>query len=696
MGNYGKSIIKIIPSIKILLPFIVGILLQYQFNISNKFFVIQLIMGLLFFVIYFLLSTAKKFFTNWLIAVAVSFIFIALGGLISYQKNIMHQPTWIGNYYQPNTPVLLTIQEPLVTKEKSYKAVASANAVYINGKWQSTTGNVLLYFKKDSTTPTLQYGSQIVFVKTLNTIANAGNPGGFNYARYCMFQNITYQAFLNDNSFITLPTTKTNWLQLLIINAQTKVLSILKNNIKGTQELGVAEALLIGYRNDLDKNLVQQYSNTGVVHIIAISGLHLGMIYFLLLLLFKPFAKFQLTKFIKPIVILIVLWGFSCMAGAAPSILRSAVMFTFLVIAESCNKRTNMYNSLTASAFVILLINPFSLWDVGFQLSYTAVLSIVIFQKHINNWFYFKNKLLHAIWKLNAITLSAQFLTLPIVLYHFHQFPTLFIVTNIFAVPFSGIILYDCLLLLITSFIPAISTLVGKSVELAIWLLNQFIITADALPYSVYKAIQINNAQVWFLFIVIAAFAYWLMKKSTIALLIGLVGILFFLIIRTEDFYNKNNQQKMIVYNISNYTGIDIVQGRKTIFIGDTELIQDGFLKNFHIAPTRVLQRTTPINFTSNNTYQNNIITINHKNILIVDNNFKMPTTPCKLPLDVIVFCKNPKIYLETFSQYFACKQYVFDASNPSWKIAYWQKDANNLHLRFHSTASQGAFVMNL
>ena len=135
------------------------------------------------------------------------------------------------------------------------------------------------------------------------------------------------------------------------------MLSILRNNIHDQNELSIAEALLIGYRDDLDRDLVQQYSNTGVVHIIAISGLHLGMIYGLLLLLFKPFLKFKITKIIKPLVILFVLWGFSFIAGAAPSIMRSAVMFTFIVIGESLGKRTNMYNSLAASAFVILLVN---------------------------------------------------------------------------------------------------------------------------------------------------------------------------------------------------------------------------------------------------------------------------------------------------------------------------------------------------
>jgi competence protein ComEC len=211
------------------------------------------------------------------------------------------------------------------------------------------------------------------------------------------------------------------------------------NGYRDETETGVAEALLIGYRDDLDKDLVRAYSNTGVVHIIAISGLHLGMIYGLMLLLLKPFRKYKWMRWAKPLLILLVLWGFSLLAGAAASILRSVVMFSFIVIGESLGRKTNIYNTLAASAFCLLVYNPYFFWDVGFQLSYTAVLSIVLFMKPVYQWLYFKNKLLNAIWQLNAITLAAQVLTLPVILYYFHQFPNLFLFTNFVAVPLIGI-----------------------------------------------------------------------------------------------------------------------------------------------------------------------------------------------------------------------------------------------------------------
>src|SRR5262245_60738277 len=172
--------------------------------------------------------------------------------------------------------------------------------------------------------------------------------------------------------------------------SRTKVLNILRANIKGEKELGLAEALLIGYKNDLDKTLVQSYSNTGVVHVIAISGLHLGLIYWLLSWLCKPLQRGRNFKWLRLILILTGLWLFGLLAGAQPSVIRSAVMFTCIALGQSLTRKSSTYNTLALSAFILLCINPYWLWDVGFQLLYAAVLSIVIFMQPIYNWFYFK------------------------------------------------------------------------------------------------------------------------------------------------------------------------------------------------------------------------------------------------------------------------------------------------------------------
>lgn len=694
---FNKPLYNQVPALRLLIPFIVGILIQFHFNLNLHIFLYLAVICTFLLVIFSFLNLNTKHKYTWLTGVFVSIIFIAFGRLVSYIKNVEHNINWVSKYYTNGTPALLTIQEPIVEKPKSYKALATVNALYINDKyWQKTEGNLLLYFNKDSTIPNLKYGSQIIVVQNFNPIINSGNPGGFNYAQYSAFQKTHYQLFLKDNEYSILPTSNTSYFTQLILNLKLKVLEILKKNIKDKNQLSIAEALLIGHRDNLDRDLVQSYSNTGVVHIIAISGLHLGMIYGLLILLFKPLGRFKITRFVKPIFILFILWSFCFVAGASPSILRSAVMFSFIVLGESISKRTNIYNSLAVSAFLLLLINPFNLWDVGFQLSYSAVLSIVAFQKQISNLFYFKNKIIRFLWKLNAVTLAAQVLTLPIVLYHFHQFPTLFMFTNLIAVPFSGLILYLEIFLLMVAFTQPLSLFVGKLIGVLIEAMNRFILFADNLPFSTLPSIQISIIQAIVLFAAICCVWVWVYQKKPRVLVFALSFIAIFFVIRGIDFFNKSTQQKLIVYNVPKHTAIDLIEGRNYQFIGDSILVKDGFLRNFHIKPSRTLHRISEAKKLKNFNIDNSLISCNGKTILLIKEGFVTPILNPKIPVDVIVLTGNPTVYLKELTQTFNCKNFVFDSSNPFWKIAYWKKDADSLHLQYHNTLVNGAFVMNL
>jgi competence protein ComEC len=591
--------------------------------------------------------------------------------------------------------VLVTIQEPLVEKARSYKAVAKVEGVVQDNSLTPVKGDVLLYFSKDSLKPQLEYGSQIIIRKSLMSITNSGNPGGFDYRRYCSFQDIYHQAFLRDEDYIVLPDKHTSWFRKLLIDTRLSVISTLRKYLKEKNEVAVAEALLIGYRDDLDQELVQSYSNTGVVHIIAISGLHLGMIYGALLWLFRRFKNRKWKNWIQPLIILFILWMFTFIAGGVPSILRSAVMFTCIIIGETISKRSSIYNTLAVTAFVLLLISPFYLWDVGFQLSFAAVLSIVAFSKYISNWFYFRNKLLSGIWRLSAITLSAQTLTLPLVLYHFHQFPNLFLLTNFIVVPLSGIILFAELFLLILSFIPFIAEPFGKLVEWLTWLMNSFIERTDRLPFAVTDGIQITILQSLFIYAALILASIWLIRKQKQMLFWAGATFVCYLSLRGIDIIKINQQQKIIVYNVPQHTAIDVVEGNKYTFIGDSILLQDGFLRNFHLRPSRIVNRMDA-GLLNSVSVKDNLITSASKKILIIDEPLPYNNDGPKEKADVLVITKNPGLYINQLIKHYDFNLLVFDASNPLWKIRLWKKDCDSLHLRHHSIPEQGAFEMDL
>jgi competence protein ComEC len=290
---------------------------------------------------------------------------------------------------------------------------------------------------------------------------------------------------------------------------------------------------LIGYKDDLDKSLIRSYSNTGVVHVVAISGLHLGLIYALLKYLCVPFGKKTIGRWLKLPIMLSGLWLFSLLAGGAPSVLRSAVMFSSIILGESLTRRSSIINNLSASAFFLLCFDPYWLWDIGFQLSYAALLSIIIFMKPVYGLFIFKNKIADTIWKLNAVTLSAQILTVPVSIYYFHQFPNLFLITNFIAVPLSSGILAGEIILCMLSFITPVAAGLGWVLTLLIRLMNGSVQFLDSFPFSTWSGLDITFTQLVLLYVFIGAAGGWLLLKNKHCLPVALVTLILFFSLQT-------------------------------------------------------------------------------------------------------------------------------------------------------------------
>ncbi len=683
------------PFVRLLLPFVAGIICQWYLQLPISIGFYCMIAGVAAWMLTGLLSLSRQYTLRWLRGSGIVMVLSGVGVLMSYVRNVHNDEHWFGRHYERGATVMVRLEEPLVEKAKSYKANASVLALQGTGKWEAVAGKVIVYFKKDSMVAGLGYGSLIVLHKDLQPIVSSGNPGAMDYARFCLFQGITHQVFLARDDWAALKENDGNRLQGLLYRSRDVTIGILRAHIHGKQEQAVAEALLIGYRNDLDRDLVQAYSNTGVVHIIAISGLHLAMIYGLVNGLFGVFKRKQ-VRWIRPLAALVILWGFTLIAGAAPSILRATVMFSCIIIGELFKRRTNMYNTLAASAFVLLLINPFYLWDVGFQLSYAAVLSIVVFMTPVYNWFYCRNPILDAIWRLNAMSLSAQVLTLPVILFHFHQFPTLFLVTNFIAVPLSGMILYGEILLLCVSWIGFAAQLIGAINNYLLWLLNSFISNTNTIPFALFDGVQVSMLQVVVLYAGILLVTMFLFYRHKMSLAAGLFCVACFFGMRAVDIGAHAVQRKIIVYNVPRYTAIDIISGDDYTYAGDTSVLSDAFLSNFHLKPGRIQNRlpVSPESFID--TDSNRVINFCGKRILLFSQPGIEGPQVLRVKVDVVVVSKNPHLSMHTIAQTFDCSEIVFDSSNPAWKTEQWKKECKDLHLRFHSVPDQGAFEMDL
>lgn len=696
MVAHGSHFWKKAPFIKLLLGLIAGILLQWRLQLSIHISWIIFFASLISLAGFFFIPFFKRFKYFFISGLAATALFVSIGAFLAWNKDIRNDKSWIGNFYSEKDALVVTLDEPLVEKTKSYKANALVHFVVKEGKTIPVKGKMIIYLRKDSLVPQISYGSQIIFNKPIQEIKNSGNPGGFDYKRYSLFHGITHQVFLKQDEFEVLDGKKEAAFKKFIFQSRENVLNILRKNIPGKKELGLAEALLIGYKDDLDQKLVQSYTNTGVVHIIAISGLHLGLIYWLLITIFKPLKKNRRVKWLPPVLIITGLWLFCFLAGAQPSILRSALMFTCIVLGESLTKRTSIYNTMAVSAFILLCINPYWLWDVGFQLSYAAVLSIIIFMRPIYNWFYIKNKSMDFIWKLNAVTLAAQILTIPLSIYHFHQFPNYFILTNFVAVPLSSFILFGEIFLCLIAWIPVLASLAGKILGKMIWLMNTWIERIESLRFSLWDGLQINIVQEILLIVFAAGISYWLMEKVKRGLVIGMVALCGFIALRSYSFIKSGSQQKIIVYNVPQRRALDFINGRNYFFVGDSDLLADDFARNFHLKPSRILFRITPSDTLKNFWYHDNFIRYKDKNILLIDSSIRFQPTDNKQQIDLLVLSKNSRLYISRLASAMNISKVVFDGSVPQWRTKFWKKDCDSLHIPWHDVTTQGAFVMKL
>lgn len=687
------------PFLRLLMPVIAGILLQWYVRFELQQILLAAICFSVSFIAFQLLPLALRFKLQAVQGFVIILILTVLGLFITYQKDIRNNSGWFGNVYHDSDYIIATINEPLIEKNKSYKAESLVENVLHNDSINNTEGKIIIYFEKDSVNkPQLKYGDKILISKKLQQIKNSWNPGGFDYQRYLAFRQIFHNLFLKKTDWILLDEKNSNSFKQFLFTARQNVLDILQKNMQGhDDQLAIAEALLIGYTQDLDKDLVQAYSNTGVVHIIAISGMHLGLIYVMLVWLFNKIPFVKRSKIIKVALILTCLWLFTLLTGGAASILRAAVMFSCIVIGQNFSRRTSIYNALAASAFILLCYNPYFLWDVGFQLSYLAVVGIVLFQKPIYHLLYIKNNWLNKVWQLVTVTLAAQILTFPVCLYYFHQFPTLFLFTNILLVPLSSLILFVEIFLVAFSWIPFVGLYVGKLTWWLIWLMNKIILWFNSLPFSVWDAISISVVSTFLLYGFVVCIGYWLLNKNKNAFKFSLLALLAFTALTGYTELKRLNQQKLIVYNVPQHQSIDFIKGNAYKFLGDSVLLVDGMLQNFHLKPGRVLLQlnkrldSLPALYQRGNFYQ-----FNDKKILLINNSIVFQPAEQKINVDYIIISKNPKLYIHQLAQVFNCSQYIFDSSNPLWKIAKWKKDCEELHLRCYSVPDQGAFVIDL
>lgn len=685
------------PFLRLVLPLMAGIITAWELSLEVTFdtlISIFIFSGLL---VVLAVVTRIRLINDGLRTVFLLIFLFLLGGFLTVYHDAGRHVDFAGKFLKSESKIILRIREPLSEKPASWKTVADIIRVESGKGSFETRGKAILYLRKTGSIPPLKYGDVIIARNNLQPVRNSGNPGSFDYRRYCHLQNIFYQAYLANDSWEKLSVRKANVLQEIFFRCRTKGIELLSHYIQGNRELGIAEALLVGYRDDLDKDLVQAYADTGVVHIIAISGLHLGLIYLILLFILKPLKDEGYQRWIKGILIILSLWSFAMITGGSPSALRACVMFSFIVTGQFFVRRqSNIYNTLAASAFLLLCFNPFLLFDVGFQLSYLAVLGIVMFQKPVYGLFISKNKVWNYFWKMMSVSIAAELLTFAAAIYYFHRFPLAFLIANLLVVPLASFILYAEVILMVVSVIQPLGILVGWVVMQSIVFMNGIIEILSTVSFSGFSGITFTLTETILLYVVIFSLMIFFIREIKFAFITFLFFFFLFGLSKTIRHMNNLFNKKVIVYNIPHYQALHLVDGRSVCFIGDSAVLENKNMMRNTFLPAAIYYQLQSDGRADKCLRQSHFIQFYNTRIFILDQQVVSKNLTKAYPVDYILISHHPDPDFEKIKNIFSPKMVVFDGSNPLWKIKLWKTACDSLHLHCFSVQEEGAWIANV
>lgn len=580
------------------------------------------------------------------------------------------------------------------SKSKSWKLELEVTAVKIKTakSWQLVTGRVQVYISKKENELTWRYGDHVLVMGAPQLLTPPANPGEFDFKRFLTFRNIHHQQFLRKGDFLVLQTAEQRSFIYYSHRARMWATEKIQQFVKEEQEQAIAMALILGVTDGIDTDLVNAYSASGAMHVLAVSGLHVGIIYALILFLLKPLRKHSWSRWTIAVISLVCLWSFAFVTGLSPSVLRAVTMFSFVAVARPFGIRTNIYNTLAASAFALLLYNPYLIMSVGFQLSYLAVIGIVSLQRPIYLLLEFDSWLGNWVWQITCISIAAQLTTFSLGLLYFHQFPVYFLISNLFVIPLSTFILVGGILLLLVQFISPVASFVGIVVEGMIKLLNWIVFTVEEMPYSLVNNIELSTFQCWLLMAILASIILLLERKSLRWLYLAMAISVLFSITQWIHFRASVNRTQMIVYQVNGHSAIDFIHHGKVIFLTDSILRNDNERIRFHIRPNRLLSGVQQIDTTVQGFRKNGVryFSILDKTIAIVDSpNYELPISGT---IDFLIISNNARP-LHPINDLIV-HHVIVDSSNTRWRAKQWSTWAGNLPM--HDVSSLHAFVVTL
>ncbi|WP_082893779.1 ComEC/Rec2 family competence protein [Rufibacter ruber] len=495
---------------------------------------------------------------------------LAVAAVAFWGSFLKNRPETLPVNPQHITHYKITLVKAVAVKPTSVSSVGRIEAVRVNGHWLRAQGRVAVFFPRSAKADALKYGRQLLVKGNLAPPAAAANPFQFDYRRYLAQQHIQWQSFLYESAWLPLGNDPPSYVVAVSLLVRNKLEAAFKTHISARREVAIAQALVLGVQNDLDASLRNAYAKTGTMHVLAVSGLHVGLLYGVLLFFLKPLRRGKTSRLLIFLFIVGVVWFYAFVTGLSASVLRSVLMFTLVEFGLLMRKRSSILNTLSLVALGLLLYEPNYLLDVGFQLSFLAVAGIVLLQPIFLNWWAPERKAVKFVWELLAISVAAQLATFPLSLYYFHQFPVYFWAANLVAVPLTSVGLYIGVAFMLLFWVPGLNTWIGKLLEGTLWLLNELLIWLEHWPHAVLDGFVITPGQVVALYLFILTFFLFFLKKKLPWLAGSVLCLAFFAGTELAEAHRLRRKKELVIHSVRKSSATSILQGRQVTFLADS------------------------------------------------------------------------------------------------------------------------------
>lgn len=516
-------------------------------------------------------------------------LFVFMGGVLALLSDQSRIPGHYTSFETVDGFVGLVVSDN-TERDRYQRYEVEVKQVARGAQANPTTGKIYLYIKKEGVgDSTFRYGDVLLVDKGYFDIAPPKNPHEFNYREYLKRQHIHAHAFVGMENVRHIGYEPANLLLATALQIRAYAKERIDDYIPQERERAILTALLLGIKDYLDTDIKSAYAAAGAMHVLAVSGLHVGIVYVILGLLFQKWKETKYGKRIFAVGAIAVIWLYAMVTGFSPSVMRAATMFSVIIVSGAFGRRANIYNSLGIAAMVLILYDPNIIYAVGFQLSFAAVLGIVILHPMLYRLLFFPGRVMDYLWSITCVSIAAQVATFPLTLLYFHQFPTYFLVSNLIVIPAAVVMLGGGILMLAAGgLLPLIGEGLGYLFQFFVWAVNELISAIKWLPYPIFDWLYfdvLDTVLVYgaLLFLVLTFSRY----SYPYAVLTCFCAMMLCGWLHWKD-YSRSDQQRVIFYEIDGITAIDLIKGDEALLLIDDFSPGQREVVSFQIDPNRL------------------------------------------------------------------------------------------------------------